>query len=96
MKDKGAVIRGWMGVEVQSITSEIAESVGMEKISGAIVASVQNSGPAAKAGLRSGDVITAVGGEPVRSANELIKKIHAMAPRAPTFGPIGRTPHKAP
>jgi serine protease Do len=80
LKDKGAVTRGWMGAEVQSVTPDIAESLGMKTVSGAIVANVQNNGPAAKAGLKSGDVITAVAGEPIKNANELIKKIHAMAP----------------
>jgi serine protease Do len=80
LKEKGAVTRGSMGAEVQSITPEIAESLGANNLHGAIVASVQERGPAAKAGMRSGDVITSVAGEPIKSANELTKKIHAMAP----------------
>lgn len=80
LKEKGAVTRGSMGAEVQSVTPEIAEGLGMNDIHGAIVASVHDNGPAAKAGIRGGDVITSVGGEPIKSANELTKKIHAMAP----------------
>jgi serine protease Do len=80
LKEKGAVTRGSMGAEVQSVTPEIADGLGMNDLHGAIVASVQNNGPAAKAGIRGGDVITSVGGEPIRSANALTKKIHAMAP----------------
>jgi serine protease Do len=80
LKDKGAVARGWMGAEVQSVTSEIADGLGMKSADGAIVASVQSNGPAAKAGLKSGDVITAVAGEPIRNANELTRRIQAMAP----------------
>ena len=80
LRDKGIVTRGWMGAEVQSLTSEIADSLGIKAVEGAIVASVQNNGPAAKAGLKSGDVITAVAGEPIRNSKQLIEKIHAKAP----------------
>ena len=69
-----------MGAQVQSLTSEIADSLGIKTVEGAIVARVQNNGPAAKAGLKSGDVITAVAGEPIRNSKELIEKIHAKAP----------------
>jgi serine protease Do len=80
LKEKGAVSRGWMGAEVQSVTSDLAEGLGMTNAAGAIVANVQNNSPSAKAGLKSGDVITAVAGQPVKNANELIKKIQATAP----------------
>ena len=80
LKEKGVVTRGSMGAEVQSVTPEIADSLGQNNLHGAIVASVQGNGPAAKAGIKSGDVITSVAGEPIKSANELTKKIHAMAP----------------
>ncbi|MCA6111711.1 S1C family serine protease [Bradyrhizobium cenepequi] len=80
LKDKGAVTRGSIGAEVQSVTPEIAESLGANNLRGAIVARVQDNSPAAKAGLKGGDVITSAGGEPVKNANELTKKIHAMAP----------------
>ena len=80
LKEKGIVTRGSMGAEVQSVTPEIADSLGATNLHGAIVASVKGNGPAAKAGIRSGDVITSVAGEPIKSANELTKKIHAMAP----------------
>jgi len=80
LKDKGTVTRGWMGADVQSVTSDIADSLGMKSVGGAIVARLEGNGPAAKAGLKSGDVITAVGGEPIRSASELTKKIQAAAP----------------
>jgi len=82
LKDKGAVTRGWMGAEVQSVTPDIAEGLGMKNkdAGGAIVAGVQGNGPAAKAGLKTGDVITQLDGQPVKGANELIKKIQAIAP----------------
>lgn len=80
LREKGAVTRGSMGAAVQSVTPEIADGLGLNNLHGAIVASVQDNGPAAKAGIRRGDVITSVGGEPIKSANELTRKIHAQAP----------------
>jgi len=80
LKEKGAVTRGSMGAELQSVTAEIADSLGVDNLRGAIVASVQDNGPAAKAGIKGGDVITSLGGEPIRNANELTRKVHAMAP----------------
>jgi serine protease Do len=80
LKEKGRVTRGSMGAEVQSLTPEIADSLGANNLHGAIVASVQQNGPAAKAGIKGGDVITSVDGEPIKSANELTRKIHGMAP----------------
>ena len=80
LKDKGSVTRGWMGAEVQSVTPEIAEGLGMKKAGGVIIASVQNNGPAAKAGLKAGDVITAIEDAPVGNANELTKKVQSAAP----------------
>jgi serine protease Do len=84
LKEKGAVTRGWIGAQVQSITPELADSLGVSNLRGAIVARVQDNGPAAKAGLRRGDVITSVGGEPVKNANELTRKVAAMAPGSST------------
>ncbi|WP_170991738.1 S1C family serine protease [Bradyrhizobium elkanii] len=80
LKDKGTVTRGWMGAQIQSITPGIAESLGANNLHGAVVVGVQSGGPAAKAGLRRGDVITSVNDEPIKSANELTKKVYAGAP----------------
>ncbi|KRP87040.1 MULTISPECIES: Do family serine endopeptidase [Bradyrhizobium] len=80
LKDKGAVSRGWIGVQIQPVTSDIADSLGMKKAEGALVAEPQANGPAAKAGIESGDVITAVNGEPVKDARELARTIGGLAP----------------
>src|SRR5882757_4791152 len=80
LKDKGSVSRGWIGVQIQPVTSDIADSLGMKKAEGALVAEPQASGPAAKAGIESGDVITAVNGETVKDARELARTIGALAP----------------
>jgi serine protease Do len=80
LKDKGTVSRGWIGVQIQPVTSDIADSLGLKKAEGALVAEPQANGPAAKAGIESGDVITAVNGEPVKDARELARTIGGIAP----------------
>ncbi|MFB9268738.1 Do family serine endopeptidase [Bradyrhizobium erythrophlei] len=80
LKDKGSVSRGWIGVQIQPVTSDIADSLGMKKAEGALVAEPQANGPAAKAGIESGDVITAVNGEPVKDARELARTIGGLPP----------------
>src|SRR6185312_1625139 len=62
LKDKGSVSRGWIGVQIQPVTSDIADSLGMKKAEGALVAEPQKDGPASKAGIESGDVIKEVNG----------------------------------
>ena len=80
LRDKGSVSRGWIGVQIQPVTADIADSLGLKKAEGALVAEPQANGPAAKAGIESGDVITAVNGEPVKDARELARTIGALAP----------------
>jgi len=80
LKDKGTVSRGWIGVQIQPVTPEIADSLGLKKAEGALVAEPQANGPAAKAGIESGDVITQVNGESVKDARELARTIGGIAP----------------
>jgi serine protease Do len=82
LKDKGSVSRGWIGVQIQPVTADIADSLGLKKAEGALVAEPQANGPAAKAGIESGDVITAVNGETVKDARELARTIGGLAPGA--------------
>jgi len=80
LKDKGSVSRGWIGVQIQPVTSDIADSLGLKKAEGALVAEPQANGPAAKAGIESGDVITKVNGETVKDARELARTIGGLSP----------------
>ncbi len=80
LKDKGSVTRGWIGVQIQPVTADIAESLGMKEPAGALVADPQANGPAAKAGIQSGDVIVSVNGAAVKDARDLAKKIGAQVP----------------
>jgi serine protease Do len=80
LKDKGTVNRGWIGTQIQPVTAEIAEGLGMKGSEGALVTEPQANSPAAKAGILSGDVITAVNGHAVKDARDLARQIGAMAP----------------
>jgi len=80
LKDKGSVTRGWIGVQIQPVTAGIADSLGLKKAEGAMVDEPQQGSPAAKAGIESGDVITAVNGAPVKDARDLARTIAMMAP----------------
>jgi serine protease Do len=82
LKDKGTVSRGWIGVQIQTVTSEIADSLGLKVPEGALVADPQANGPAAKAGIVAGDVITAVNGTHVKDAKDLARQIGSLAPGA--------------
>jgi serine protease Do len=80
LKDKGAVTRSWLGVQVQAVTSDIANSLGMKTASGALVAEAKPDTPAAKAGIQAGDVITAVNGNTIKDSRTLAREISAMVP----------------
>jgi serine protease Do len=80
LKDKGVVTRGWLGVKVQPVTTGIADSLGMKKAEGVMVDEPQKGSPAAKAGVQSGDVVTALNRTPVKDSRDLARKVAALAP----------------
>jgi serine protease Do len=80
LKETGAVTRGWIGVQVQPVTKDIADSLGLDKAEGALVDELQPDGPASKAGIKPGDVIQSVTGEEVKDARDLAKKIAGTEP----------------
>jgi serine protease DegQ len=76
----GQVVRGWIGVESQDITPEIADSFGLARDRGAIIAGVVRGGPADRAGMRPGDILLAVQGKKVGSTNDMMNLIAALPP----------------
>ncbi|MGX1741122.1 Do family serine endopeptidase [Bosea sp. NPDC055353] len=84
LKKDGTVARGFIGVQIQPVTSEMADAIGLKDAKGALVAEAQGNGPAAKAGIRRGDTITAVNGDAIKDARELSRKIATFAPGTKT------------
>ena len=80
LKSKGSVTRGWIGVTIQPVTHDIADSLGLKDAKGAVIAEPQADSPGAKAGLKSEDVVVAVDGNPVKDARDFARKIAADAP----------------
>ena len=76
----GQVVRGWIGVEPGELTPELAQTFGVKAEQGVIITGVLGNGPAASAGIRPGDVITQVGGQPTRTVAELLTRIAALVP----------------
>lgn len=81
LKEKGAVARGWIGVKIQNVTPEIADSMGLKSTKGALVSQPQSGAPAEAAGLKAGDVIIAVNGETIDGPRELARRIAALGPK---------------
>jgi serine protease DegQ len=76
----GSVTRGWIGVEPQDVTPEIAESFGLEQKSGAIVAGVLKNGPADRAGIKPGDILVSVDGQDITDTTRLLNLIAQIKP----------------
>jgi serine protease DegQ len=76
----GTVTRGWIGVEPQDVTPEIAESFGLEQKSGAIVAGVLKNGPADRAGVKPGDILVSVNGQEITDTTRLLNVIAQIKP----------------
>ena len=76
----GTVTRGWIGVEAQEITPELAESFGLPDTEGALIAGVVRSSPADAAGVRPGDVLLSVSGKPVKDPQAMLDLIAALTP----------------
>jgi serine protease Do len=81
LREKGSIERGWLGVQIQGVTPDIAAAVGLDKPAGAIVSEVMPDSPAAKAGLKAGDVILTFGGKAVDRLHDL--------PRLVAAAPVG-------
>jgi serine protease Do len=87
LKHKGSVTRGWAGLQIQAMTPAIAESLGLAKSHGALVAQTVPGGPAAKAGIVSGDVIVSINSAPLKDSRTLFRSVAEATPGSQmTFG----------
>ena len=76
----GSVTRGWIGIEAQDITAELAESFKLKKVSGSLIAGIIKASPAERAGLKSGDVLLEINGQPVLNSNTMLSLISELKP----------------
>ncbi len=82
LKNDGHVTRGWLGISLQEVTQDLARSFGLEQPRGALVANVTENSPAANAGLKAGDIITAYGGKPINDSADLPPLVGTTKPGA--------------
>jgi serine protease Do len=82
LKEKGHVTRGWLGVQVQSVTPDLAEGLGLRQARGALVAIPAPGGPAEEAGIRRGDVILKIADAEIKDSHDLARKISELAPNS--------------
>ena len=80
LREHGTVDRGWLGVVIQNVTDDIADSIGLSEAKGAMVTKVAEDGPVAKKDVKPGDVIVAVNGEKVEDSRDLARKIAELHP----------------
>ncbi|HEX5263479.1 MAG TPA: Do family serine endopeptidase, partial [Phenylobacterium sp.] len=78
--DHGKIVRGYIGAQIQDVTTDIADSLGLKDRKGALVAEVTQDGPAERAGLKSGDVVLDVNGQAVDSASDLSRRVALVSP----------------
>ena len=80
LKETGSVTRGWLGVAIQEVDKDLAESFGLKKAAGALVSQVVQNGPAGEAGVKYGDIITAFNGKPVILSSDLPHLVGRVRP----------------
>src|SRR5262245_19597828 len=80
LQSHGTVDRGWLGVVIQNVSDDIADSIGMAEAKGAMVTKVTEDGPAAKEDLKAGDVIVEINGEKIDESRDLARKIAELPP----------------
>jgi serine protease Do len=82
LKDRGAVTRGWLGIQFQSVLPDIADSLELAEPAGILIADVHPAGPAAKAGIAAGDLVDSVNGEAIKNAHDFSRTIDAIPPHS--------------
>src|SRR5262249_42423177 len=96
LKEKGKVTRGWIGVQIQEVTSALVEDLGLKPQRGALVAEPQPGAPAAKAGIESGDVIVSINGKEAHDSREVARIISGLPPgTSATIGVVRKGEEKS-
>jgi serine protease Do len=80
LKSTGKITRGWLGIAIQELTKDLADSFGMKNTNGALIAGVEKNGPADKGGLEAGDVITKFDGKPIVVSSDLPRVVGSTKP----------------
>ncbi|MBX4892040.1 DegQ family serine endoprotease [Rhizobium bangladeshense] len=80
LEKNGSIDHGYLGVQIQPVTKDVADAVGLDKTGGALVAAVSANTPAANAGLKPGDIVTSVGGETVKTPKDLSRLVADLSP----------------
>lgn len=80
LKTNGHIARGWLGIGIQEVTKELAESFGLKQTSGALIAGVEKNSPADKGGLEAGDIILKFDGKPITSSSDLPRVVASTKP----------------
>ncbi|MBM3543971.1 MAG: Do family serine endopeptidase [Alphaproteobacteria bacterium] len=83
LKTHGSVDRGWLGVVIQNVSDDIADSIGLQEAKGAMITKVTEEGPAAKEDIKAGDVIVEVNGDKIEDSRDLARKIAELQPNTP-------------
>ncbi|MEZ5907566.1 MAG: Do family serine endopeptidase [Hyphomicrobiaceae bacterium] len=81
LRSKGSVSRGWLGVKIQDLTDDIAQSLGLKDTKGAMISEATPGGPAEASGLKTRDTIVAVNGRPVANSRELARLVASLSPK---------------
>ncbi|MEM7619332.1 MAG: Do family serine endopeptidase [Pseudomonadota bacterium] len=82
LKRSGTVSRGWLGVTIQNVSEDIAESLGLDKPSGALVTKISKGGPASKSNIKVGDAIVSVNGTQIDDSRDLARKVASLDPKS--------------
>jgi serine protease Do len=91
LREKGRVTRGWINVQIQGVTPDIAENLDLKQVGGVLVAEPRANGPAMKAGIEAGDVISAINGHQISDAHDFVRTVTRMAPgTSATFDVISK------
>lgn len=94
LREHGSVERGWLGVQIQQVTPDVAESLGLKEAHGALVAKVTENSPSEKAGLRQGDVITRFNGKDLKDLRDLTRAVASTKPGTATPLTVWRNGHE--